>query len=205
MTFKNILKWEDSLTHMWPDYHKRMQKKIISGKKVHSCGVFSRGPRLETKTPYHHYPFWLYTREALGCLKEQTDPWTHRGHCLGSWTECPVISAVWLRHKTSFSRGPLGKRLWVLRRKENSKDALILEPQLQGLGTVCRCLGSIVSAQRRGKWLSLQVLGLRCAENFLSLTRWLSVFLSAFHPQLSKEGRGVQGPSRDLVCTTVAL
>jgi len=93
----------------------------------------------------------------------------------------------------------------VLRRKENSKDALILEPQLQGLGTVCRCLGSIVSAQRRDKWLSLQVLGLRCAENFLSLTRWLSVFLSAFHPQLSKEGRGVQGPSRDLVCTTVAL
>ena len=117
----------------------------------------------------------------------------------------PRISAVWLRHKTSFSRGPLGKRLWVLRRKENSKDALILEPQLQGLGTVCRCLGSIVSAQRRGKWLSLRVLGLRCAENFLSLTRWLSVFLSAFHPQLSKEGRGVQGPSRDLVCTTVAL
>lgn len=190
---------------MWPDYHKRMQKKIISGKKVHSCGVFSRGPRLETKTSYNHYPFWLYTREALDYLKEQTDPWTHRRDCLGSWTECPVISAVWLRHKTSFSRGPLGKRLWVLRRKENSKDALILEPQLQGLGTVCRCLGSIVSAQRRGKWLSLRVLGLRCAENFLSLTSWLSVFLSAFHPQLSKEGRGVQGPSRDLVCTTVAL
>ena len=93
----------------------------------------------------------------------------------------------------------------MLRRKDNSKDTLILEPQLQGLGTVCRCLGSIVSAQRRGKWLSLRVWGLRCAENFPSLTRWLSVFLSAFHPQLSEEGRGVQGPFRDLVCTTVAL
>lgn len=93
----------------------------------------------------------------------------------------------------------------MLRRKENSKDALILEPQLQGLGTVCRCLGSIVSAQRSGKWLSLHVWGLRCAENFPSLTTWLSVFFSAFHPQLSKEGRGVQGPSRDLVYTTVAF
>ena len=93
----------------------------------------------------------------------------------------------------------------MLRRKDNSKDTLILEPQLQGLGTVCRCLGSIVSAQRRGKWLSLRVWGLRCAENFPSLTRWLSVFLSASHPQLSEEGRGVPGPSQDLVCTTVAL
>ena len=93
----------------------------------------------------------------------------------------------------------------MLRRKENSKDALILWPQIQGLGTVCRCLGSIVSPQRRGKWLSLRVWGLRCAENFPSLTRWLSVFLSAFHPQLSEEGRGVPGPSQDLVCTTVAL
>ena len=127
------------------------------------------------------------------------------GDCLGSWTECPVISAVWLRHKSSFSIGPHGKRLWVLGRKENSKDALILEPQPQDLGTVCRCLGSTVSAQRRGKWLSLRVWGLRCAENFPSLTRWLSVFLSAFHPQLSKEGRGVQGPSQGLVYTTVAF
>ena len=93
----------------------------------------------------------------------------------------------------------------MLRRKENSKDALILEPQLQGLGTVCRCLGSIVSAQRSSKWLSLHVWGLRCAENFPSLTTWLSVFFSAFHPQLSKEGRGVQGPSQDLVYTTVAF
>ena len=77
--------------------------------------------------------------------------------------------------------------------------------QPQGLGTVCRCLGSTVSAQHRGKWLSLRVWGLRCAENFPSLTRWLSVFLSAFLPQLSKEGRGVQGPSRGLVYTTVTL
>ena len=157
------------------------------------------------KTPYHHYSFRIYTRGALGCLKEQTDPWAQGGYCLGSWTECPVILAVWLRHKSSFSMGPLGKRLWVLRRKENSKDTLILETQLQGLGTVCRCLGSIVSPQHRGKWLSLQVWGLRCAENFPSLTRWLSVFLPAFHPQLSKEGRGVRGLSRDLVYTTVAL
>ena len=44
-----------------------------------------------------------------------------------------------------------------------------------------------MSAQRRGKWLSLRVWGLRCAENLPSLTRWLSVFLYAFHPQLSKE------------------
>ena len=75
----------------------------------------------------------------------------------------------------------------MLGRKESSKDALILEPQPQGLGTACRCLGSTVSAQRRGKWLSLPVWGLRCADNFPSLTRWLSVFLYAFHPQLSKE------------------
>ena len=181
------------------------KKKLFQGRRYIPVASFQGAqdwkPRLHTTT----IPFWIYTKEALDYLKEQTDPWTHRGHCLGSWTECPVISAVWLHHKTSFSRRPLGKRLWVLRRKENSKDALILEPQLQGLGTVCRCLGSIVSAQRRGKWLSLQVLGLRCAENFLSLTRWLSVFLSAFHPQLRKEGRGVQGPSRDLVCTIVAL
>ena len=93
----------------------------------------------------------------------------------------------------------------MLRRKENSKDALILEPQPQGLGTICRCLGSIVSPQRRGTWLSLRVWGLQCAENFPSLTRWLSVFLPAFHPQLSKEGRGVRGPFQDLVYTTVAL
>ena len=157
------------------------------------------------KTPYHHYPFRIYTRGALGCLKEQTDPWAHRGHCLGSWTECPVTPAVWLCHKSSFSMGPLGKRLWVPRRKENSKDALILEAPLQGLGTVCRCLGSTVSPQHRGTWLSLRVWGLQCAENFPSLTRWLSVFLPAFHPQLSKEGRGVRGPFQDLVYTTVAL
>lgn len=144
--------------------------------------------------------------EGRSGLFERADwPMGTGGYCLGSWTECPVTSAVWLHHKSSFSMGPLGKRLWVLRRKENSKDALILEPQLQGLGTVCRCLGSIVSAQRRGTWLSLRVWGLRSAENFPSLTRWLSVFLPAFHPQLSKEGRGVRGPFQDLVYTTVAL
>ena len=184
-----------------------MPKSLFQGRKCIPVASFQGAQDWKPRLQYHHYPFWIYTGEALGCLKEQPDPWTHGGggDCLGSWTECPVISAVWLHHKSSFSIGPLGKRPWVLRRQENSKDTLILEPQPQGLVTDCRCLGGTVSAQRRGKWLSLRVWGLRCAENFPSLTRWLSVFLSAFHPQLSKEGRGVQGPSWDLVYTTVAL
>ena len=184
------------------------QKVYFREESAHSCGIFSRGPRLETKTPIpplallnlHGWSSGLFKRAAWSI-----DTRWRRGDCLGSWTECPVISAVLLHHKSSFSIGPLGKRPWVLRRPENSKDTLILEPQPQGLGTDCRCLGGTVSAQCRGKWLSLRVWGLRCAENFPSLTRWLSVFLSAFHPQLSKEGRGVQGPSWDLVYTTVAL
>ena len=102
------------------------------------------------KTPYHHYPFRIYTRGALGCLKEQTDPWAHGGHCLGSWTECPVTPAVWLCHKSSFSMGPLGKRLWVPRRKENSKDALYSRGAASGFGYSLQVPGEhcVSTAQR---------------------------------------------------------
>ena len=199
MTFMNVLKWERfSYRHVARLLQENV-KNFISGKKVHSCGIFSRGQDSISPLSLSNL------HEGSSGLFERAD-WSMGtgGHCLGSWTECPVIPAVWLRHKSSFSMGPLGKRLWVLRRKENSKDTLP-ETQLQDLGTVCRCLGSIVSPQHRGKWLSLRVWGLRCAENFPSLTRWLSVFLPAFHPQLSKEGRGVRGLSQDLVYTTVAL
>ena len=72
------------------------------------------------------------------------------GHRLGSWTECPVIPAVWLHHKSSFSMGPLGKRLWVLRRKENSKDTLYSRDPASGFGYSLQVPGEhcVSTAQR---------------------------------------------------------
>ena len=50
MTFENVLKWERfSYRHVARLLQENV-KKIISGKKVDSCGVFSRGPRLHTTT-----------------------------------------------------------------------------------------------------------------------------------------------------------
>ena len=130
---------------MWPDYYKRMSKILFQGRRYIPVASFQGA-----KTPYHHYPFRIYTRGALGCLKEQTDPWAHRGHCLGSWTKGPVTSTVWLRHKSSFSMGPLGKRLWVPRRKENSKDALYSRGAASGFGYSLQVPGEhcVSTAQR---------------------------------------------------------
>ena len=120
-------------------------KKFISGKKVHSCGIFSRGQDSISPLSLSNL------HEGSSGLFERAD-WSMGtgGHCLGSWTECPVIPAVWLRHKSSFSMGPLGKRLWVPRRKENSKDALYSRGAASGFGYSLQVPGEhcVSTAQR---------------------------------------------------------
>lgn len=50
MTFENVLKWERfSYRHVARLLQENV-KKFISGKKVDSCGIFSRGPRLHIIT-----------------------------------------------------------------------------------------------------------------------------------------------------------
>ena len=111
---------------------------------------------------------------------------------------CLAASQEFVLHGTTWEEA-LGAQEEGKQQRHPSRDPA------SGFGYSLQVPGDIVSPQRRGTWLSLRVWGLRSAENFPSLTRWLSVFLPAFHPQLSKEGRGVRGLSRDLVYTTVAL
>lgn len=112
---------------------------------------------------------------------------------------CLAASQEFVLHGTTWEEALGAQEEGKQQRHPYSRDPA------SGFGYSLQVPGDIVSPQRRGTWLSLRVWGLRCAENFPSLTRWLSVFLPAFHPQLSKEGRGVWGPFQDLVYTTVAL
>lgn len=85
-------------------------------------------------------------------MKEQTGPWEQ-----GVLSEildrmpsnlcCLAASQEFVLHGTTWEEA-----LGAQEEELSSKDALILEPQLQGLGTVCRCLGALClhSAEVRG-------------------------------------------------------
>lgn len=171
-------------------------QKIYFRKKVHSCGIFSRGQDSISPLSLSN----LY--EELWAVWKSRLAHGHRGVLSRILDRMPSNPCCLAASQGSFSMDHLGRGSRVLSRKENSKDTL-LELQLQGLEYSLQVPGSIVSPQRR----SAVVFGFGGfdVQRTSFFNRWLSVFLPAFHPQLSKEGRGVWGPFQDLVYTCSPL
>ena len=103
MTFMNVLKWERfSYRHVARLLQENV-KKIISGKKVDSCGVFSRGPRLHTTTiPFESTrgELWAVWKSRLihghrGALSRILDRMPSNPCCLAASQEFILHGTTW--------------------------------------------------------------------------------------------------------------